>query len=166
MAFFDRTFLILLFCQTLIFVNVLSKMWFCQNRADNVLSKFVEFLSNTGGYIDSVLFCQSPQSCLTELFVCLTEFRLGLTELPKNVKIQIFYQKHLVLINILKNPRDKIHEMLFKELCQEDLKPNLSKKIFSKNFMKINNFPKINFLIFFSIVKQFAISCHIWVDAV
>ena len=48
-----------LFCQTLIFRNVLSKMWFCQNTANNVLSRFVEFLSNTGGYIDSVLFCQS-----------------------------------------------------------------------------------------------------------
>ena len=64
-------------CQPLIFLNVLSKMFFCQNRANNVLSRFVEFLSNTGGYIDSVLFCQSLQSCLTEPFEFLTEFRLG-----------------------------------------------------------------------------------------
>merc|ERR1719402_277929 len=70
---FDRTFSHLLFCQTLIFRNVLSKMWFCQNKAKNVLSRIVEFLSNTGGYFDSVLFCQSLQSCLTEHFGCLTE---------------------------------------------------------------------------------------------
>ena len=70
---FDRTFSDLLFCQTQIFRNVLSKMWFCQNKAKNVLSRIVEFLSNTGGYFDSVLFCQSLQSCLTEHFWCLTE---------------------------------------------------------------------------------------------
>ena len=43
-----------------------------------------------------------------------------LTEPPKNVKNKIFYPKHLVLIGILKNPRDKIREFIFKKLCQED----------------------------------------------
>ena len=52
--------------------------------------------------------------------MCLTEFRLGLTELPKNVKTEIFLQKLLVLIKILKNPRDKIHKFILKKLCQED----------------------------------------------
>ena len=66
--FSDRTFTHLLFCQTPIFLNVLSNMWFCQNIANIVLSKFVEILSNTGGYSLSVLFCQSLQSCLTEQF--------------------------------------------------------------------------------------------------
>ena len=52
--------------------------------------------------------------------MCLTESRLGLTELPKNVKTEIFLPKLLFLIKILKNPRDRIHEMQFKKLCQED----------------------------------------------
>ena len=52
--------------------------------------------------------------------MCLTEFRLGLTELPKNVKTEIFLPKLLFLIKILKNPHDRIHEMQFKKLCQED----------------------------------------------
>ena len=58
--------------------------------------------------------------CLTELFQCMTEYLVCLTEPPKNVKIQIFYQKHLVLMGILKNPRDKIRKFIFKKLCQED----------------------------------------------
>ena len=66
--FFDRTFHHLLFCQTPNFLNVLSKMLFCQNKANNVLSKFVKILSNSDGYLDSLLFCQSLQSCLTEQF--------------------------------------------------------------------------------------------------
>ena len=66
--FFDRTFHHLLFCQTPNFLNVLSKMLFCQNKANNVLSKFIKILSNSDGYLDSLLFCQSLQSCLTEQF--------------------------------------------------------------------------------------------------
>ena len=58
--------------------------------------------------------------CLTELFQCMTEYLVCLTEPPKNVKNKIFYPKHLVLIGILKNPRDKIREFIFKKLCQED----------------------------------------------
>ena len=58
--------------------------------------------------------------CLTELFQCMTEYLVCLTEPPKNVKVQIFYQKHLVLMGILKNPRDKIRKFIFKKLCQED----------------------------------------------
>ena len=79
------------FCQTVILGDFLSD-------TDEFLSHFIEFLSNTQGYLDSLLFCQCPQSCLTELFVCLTEFRLGLTELPKNVKTEIFLPKLLFLI--------------------------------------------------------------------
>ena len=67
-----------------------------------------------------------------------TSFRdwLCLTEPPKNVKNKIFYQKHLVLIGILKNPHDKIREFIFKKLCQEDFamgplfKVDLGKKFF------------------------------------
>ena len=68
-----RTFHHLLFCQTPNFINVLSKMLFSQNKANNVLSKFIKILSNSDGYLDSLLFCQSLQSCLTEQFSCLTE---------------------------------------------------------------------------------------------
>ena len=35
-------------------------------------------------------------------------------------EIEIVYQKQLVLIKILKNPRDKIRKFIFKKLCQED----------------------------------------------
>ena len=65
---FDRKFSHLLFCQTLIFLNFLSKPLFCQNKFNNVLSKFIKILSNSDGYLDSLLFCQSLQSCLTEQF--------------------------------------------------------------------------------------------------
>ena len=115
------------FCQPVIFGDFLSD-------TDEFLSHFIEFLSNTQGYLDSLLFCQCPQSCLTELLVCLTEFRLGLTELPKNVKTEIFLQKLLVLIKILKNPRDRSHEMQFKKLCQEDFTIGpLLRVVFGKN---------------------------------
>ena len=43
------------FCQRQICADFLSSMSFCQNIPN-------EILSNTGGYIDSVLFCQSLQS--------------------------------------------------------------------------------------------------------
>ena len=57
---------------------------------------------------------------------------------PKMSKMQIFYQKHLVLMGILKNPRDRIREFIFKKLCQEDFaigplfKVDLGKKFFWK----------------------------------
>ena len=73
--------------------------------------------------------------------MCLTEFRLGLTEPPKNVKNTKFLQKLLVLIKILKNPRDRIHEMQFKKLCQEDFTIGpLLRVVFGKTFFKKNSF--------------------------
>ena len=69
--------------------------------------------------------------------MCLTEFRLGLTELPKNVKTEIFLPKLLFLIKILKNPHDRIHEMQFKKLCQEDFTIGpLLRVVFGKTFFK------------------------------
>ena len=97
---FDRTFSHLLFCQTLIFRNVLSKMWFCQNTAKNVLSRFVEFLSNTGGYIDSVLFCQSLQSCLTERFWRLSEILSRARFVWQNIPKMFKNQKSLLISDI------------------------------------------------------------------
>ena len=92
--FSDRTFSNLLFCQTLIFVNVLLELLFCQKIAKIVLSKFGEILSNAGGYIDSGLFCQTLQSCLTEQFQCLTEFllraRFVWQNIPKMFQKQFF----------------------------------------------------------------------------
>ena len=73
-------------------IYVLLLLLFNTNRRHETL------INGTHSHIDSVLFCQSPQSCLTEPFVCLTEFHLGLTEPPKNVKKKNL-QKLLVLIN-------------------------------------------------------------------
>ena len=72
-------------------------MWFCQNTANNVLSRFVEFLSNTGGYIDSVLFCQSLQSCLTEHFWCLTEILSRARFVWQNIPKMFKNQKSLLI---------------------------------------------------------------------
>ena len=41
------------FCQTVILCDFLSD-------TDEFLSYFIEFLSNTGCYLDSLLFCQCP----------------------------------------------------------------------------------------------------------
>ena len=60
--------------------------------------------------------------CLTERFQCMTEYLVCLTEPPKNVKNKIFYQKHLVLIGILKNPHDKIREFIFKNFVRRILR--------------------------------------------
>ena len=67
--FFDRTFHHLLFCQTPNFLNVLSKMLFCQNKANNVLSKFVKILSNSDGYLDSLLFCHTPSPGVAKIII-------------------------------------------------------------------------------------------------
>ena len=61
------------FCQMQIWPDFLSRLSFCQDIPNEFLSQFKDILSNTGGYIDSVLFCQSLQSCLTEQFDRLTE---------------------------------------------------------------------------------------------
>ena len=50
------------FCQTQIWPDFLSRLSFCQDIPNEFLSQFKDILSNTGGYIDSVLFCQSLQS--------------------------------------------------------------------------------------------------------
>ena len=71
--------------------------------------------------------------CMTEYLVCMTELRLGTgfvwQHLPKMSKIQIFVQKHPVLMKILKNPRDRIREFIFKKLCQEDFAIGLLFKV-------------------------------------
>ena len=95
--FFDRTFHHLLFCQTPNFLNVLSKMLLCQNKANNVLSKFKKILSNSDGYLDTLLFCQSLQSCLTEQFYCLTEILLRARFVWQNIPKMFKNHKSLLI---------------------------------------------------------------------
>ena len=89
--------LLIRFCQMEISTDFLSNQSFCQNIPNEFLSKFVEFLSNTGGYIDSVLFCQSLQSCLTEHFWCLTEILSRARFVWQNIRKMFKNHKSLLI---------------------------------------------------------------------
>ena len=87
------------FCQTQIWPDFLSRLSFCQDIPNEFLSQFKDILSNTGGYIDSVLFCQSLQSCLTEQFDRLTESHQGSCFACQNHPKMSKKQKNVIISN-------------------------------------------------------------------
>ena len=101
----------------------------CLTELFQCMTEYLTFMTEHHLCLTELLQCMTELlQCMTELFHCMTEYLVCLTEIPLGTgfvwqnlpKIQIFYPKHLVLMGILKNPRDRIREFIFKKLCQKD----------------------------------------------
>ena len=79
-----------------------------------------EFLSNQMFDRKNIALCLTEPLCQTKISTdILSNQRFDRTS-QKCQKCKYFTKKHLVLMGILKNPRDRIREFIFKKLYQED----------------------------------------------